>query len=455
MKTEQSLLQQFLTPFHQLIADESADGEMFAEIKRNKLISTCLLVSLPLISIYFALNLVQEKYLLAAVNCLLLLGNVGILYINYVRKYYATRALLVNLSVVVFALPAFFYRNGAENFLLLDIVITMILFNSRWYIYGFSAVNAVLFMAIKTVQYDNLDTGNIGYDRLLVNTLLLLVLLVLSLYYFKLAHIAYQRLIEKKNQALQEQQQQLELQKTALETQNQQLRSLNQSKEKLMAIIAHDMRSPISALQSSLELLQEELISQEEFMEITMKLGLQVATLQEGLFNMLSWSKTQMQGISPAPQAFSFRDLVNDKLRLYRQNIENKQLVIQLDIPGTLMLYADKNHCKVIMRNLLSNAIKFSYTGGVIAVNACIQNGYAIISVIDSGNGMPQEKMQQLFMGAVTPSTAGTLNEIGTGIGLQLCKDFVEKNKGHIAVRPNTPAGTVFTFSLPAVRGAE
>ncbi|RFM25997.1 sensor histidine kinase [Deminuibacter soli] len=436
---------------HQLLSQPDS-ASTFEEQQRNRLISICLLIAIPFMVTFLCLNIIQHLYFQFCTTFLLLAGNLTILYFNRKGRHYTARAVLINLSVVLFAVPALFYRNGAENYLLLNIVITAILFHNKWHMYGFSTLNGLLFLAIKTVQYHNLDQQSVSWERLMVNLLLMVLLLVLSLHYFKSTHRNHKQTIEQNNRLLSEQQQQLNLQKLELEKQNQQLQQLNQSKEKLLTIIAHDMRSPIAALQSSLELLHEELITQSEFEEIAGQLGTQVESLQEGLTNMLHWSKTQMNGIRATPADFPLAVLVNQKVELFKQAIDQKQLQVQVQVSECLQLHADRNHCKLILRNLLSNAIKFSYPGGRLSITAAEEENMVQVSIADTGKGMPPEKMQQLFAGKDIASTSGTMNEIGTGIGLLLCREFVEKNGGSISVAPNQPSGTVFSFRLPAIK---
>lgn len=227
------------------------------------------------------------------------------------------------------------------------------------------------------------------------------------------------------------------------------LGELNRTKEKLFSIIAHDMRSPLGSLRGSLDLLQQQMISAAEFEQIAAILIQQVDDLQASQENLLQWSRSQLSGISVREQLVSLRKLVEEKTASLQPQAIKKDISIRIEISDQALVKADIDHCSLILRNLLTNAIKFSPVGGLIVVSSQAQHDFIRISIADEGIGMSPAQLDLLNAGSVNVSTRGTSNEKGTGLGLLLCKEFLEKNGGHLHITPNHPKGSVVSFLLP------
>lgn len=422
----------------------------FDEVKRTRLINICIISCMPICSSFTLVNFLQHKYILAVICLLVFLGGISIIYIHFKRKYYLARIILIAGSTVMFASSAILYRNGSEHFLLLNIVLAIILFNNKWFTYGFSAVNALLYLFIVITISRHLEIEIISNWRVCMNIGMMLVLFVIALNYFREEHVNYQQQIEEKHRELYIQQLQLMDQKDVLEKNNRSLEILNQSKEKLFSIIAHDMTSPLGNLRGSLDLLQHNMMSPEEFTSISSLLIQQVESLEGSLSNLLHWSRSQLNGISVQSSAFTIVPLILEQISLFEPVIIKKQLRIVNNIEHHVACQADSDHFKIIFRNLLTNAIKFSAPGSGIHIYSSKENGFVHISVADEGAGISEEQIQLLTAGSINVSTRGTQNEKGTGMGLLLCKEFIEKNKGRFIIKPNYPAGSVFTIALPA-----
>lgn len=422
----------------------------FDEVKRTRLINICILSCMPICSSFTVVNIFQHKYVLALICFIVFLGGISILYINFKRKFYLARIILISGSTIMFASSAILYRNGAEHFLLLNIVLAIILFNNKWFTYGFSTVNATLYLFIVLTISRHLEIEIISSWRVLMNIGMMLVLFVIALNYFREEHVNYQQQIEEKHRELYIQQLQLMDQKDVLEKNNRSLEILNQSKEKLFSIIAHDMTSPLGNLRGSLDLLQHKLMSAEEFVSISSMLIQQVESLEGSLSNLLHWSRSQLNGISVQSSVFTVVPLISEQLNLFEPVIAKKELRIVNNIEQHVCCQADTDHFKIIFRNLLTNAIKFSAPGAGIHIYSSKESGYVLISVADEGSGISDEQLQLLTAGRINVSTRGTQNEKGTGMGLLLCKEFIEKNQGRFIIKPNYPTGSVFTIALPA-----
>jgi two-component system, sensor histidine kinase and response regulator len=167
------------------------------------------------------------------------------------------------------------------------------------------------------------------------------------------------------------------------------------------------------------------------------------------LENLLTWSRAQRQKITITPQKIAVHFIVEKCFGLLIQNAIQKEIRLKNLLPPETVIYADEEMITTIIRNLVSNAIKFTNRGGTITVAAKTENGEVTISVSDTGIGIPKDKITQLFHPDVNNSSPGTEGEQGTGLGLIICKDFAEKNKGEIRVESETGKGTVFYLSLP------
>lgn len=240
-------------------------------------------------------------------------------------------------------------------------------------------------------------------------------------------------------------------QKEELERQKKELVDLNTTKDKFFSIIAHDLKSPISTLILMSELLRTDidLLTPEETREILSSLHNMSRNYLKLLENLLEWARIQTGRLDPAPVQFDLVQMVNELVEFYKISAAEKQVGLVSNVAGTIMVYADSNMTRTILRNLISNALKYTAMNGTVTVDAVCADGMAGVSVRDDGIGMSPEKVGKLFKLENTISTPGTLNELGTGLGLILCKEFVEKNGGTIGVTSESGVGSVFRFTLP------
>lgn len=228
------------------------------------------------------------------------------------------------------------------------------------------------------------------------------------------------------------------------------LEKLNQEKNKFFSIIAHDLRSPFTALLGFSTLLVERADKMEpekikEFARHINEAGNRVFRLLE---NLLEWARLQMDRVAVEPRRFSVGDIVEKTVEVLGPVAKDKN--IQLIERGVAPhVYADPNMIDAVIRNLVNNAIKFTPSGGTIAILYETDGDKARISVMDTGVGMDQATANQLFNMAENVSTKGTAGESGTGLGLLLCKELVERNHGRIRVESTLGAGSTFSFTLP------
>ncbi len=224
---------------------------------------------------------------------------------------------------------------------------------------------------------------------------------------------------------------------------------LSNLKDRLFAIIAHDLRSPLKNLKGILSLLVAERLSQEKFQTIIPALVKGVSNTSDLVENLLSWSKSQLKGATIVPENFDLYYLVEKQINLFEKQATDKKINPSNKILLNTVVFADVNMIELVLRNLVANAIKFCYPEGVVLLSAKSYEGFIEISVTDTGVGIVEENIHKVFQTKERYTTLGTNQEIGTGLGLLLCKDFVEKNNGIIGVESTAGEGTRFWFTLP------
>jgi PAS domain S-box-containing protein len=232
-----------------------------------------------------------------------------------------------------------------------------------------------------------------------------------------------------------------------LKAQKEQMAEMNSLKDKLFSIVSHDFRSPLNSLRGTLSLYLHGLLSQEDMNQIGSSLLNKLDTTSNMLDNLLHWARNQMEGMKVQPSRINLYELVQENIDLIKMPAEKKGVRIIGHVEDPTWVSGDIEMVKLVVRNLLSNALKFSKVGGEISITSTKDQGKIITCVKDQGIGIETEKIKKLFSLETQPSK-GTSDEIGIGLGLSLCKDFVERNKGEIWVESKINEGSAFYFSL-------
>ena len=244
----------------------------------------------------------------------------------------------------------------------------------------------------------------------------------------------------------------VQLRTMEIQQQNVKLEEVNNVKDKLFSVVSHDIKGPLNSLHLALSLAKTGNLSSEEFKQMSERLELRLLQTTEFIDNLLQWAKLQMRGETFEPDELNLTDLANETVRLLTPECEEKKITLKNNLQGSLEAFADLNMMRSVIRNLLTNAIKFTNPGGTIAIGAYQVDAKIIISVADTGVGIPSSNRDRLFT-TMSPATEGTQQEKGTGLGLLLCKQFVEKNGGRIWFESEIGKGTTFYFSLPRYEG--
>lgn len=247
---------------------------------------------------------------------------------------------------------------------------------------------------------------------------------------------------------IQDQNEILSKQKSEIQIQSEKLFELNQIKDKLFSTIAHDIRSPFSSLLQTLNSLKDEMLTEEDLQEILPDITKNANNSIALIDNLFNWAKTQLDGATVHPIQFDCIKLIEDEINLLDLNAKKKGITLESNSKDKLLAFADKDMVELIIRNLISNAIKFCNSGDKVSVSATLKNNMIEISVMDTGKGISKEKLQKVFTGSME-SSRGTAGEKGTGLGLILSKEFVEKNGGTIHVESSEGKGSQFYFTIP------
>ncbi|MCD4772547.1 MAG: PAS domain S-box protein, partial [Bacteroidales bacterium] len=226
------------------------------------------------------------------------------------------------------------------------------------------------------------------------------------------------------------------------------LHELNLTKDKFFSIIAHDLKNPFNVILGFSELLvnEYESLNSDEIYIMAQEIFEASNNSFELLENLLQWSRSQMNRINFEPDYFKLIDIVNTNLDLIKSKAKEKNIKIFSGILPNTTVYADKNMISTILRNLLTNALKFTEENGAVYIKARKLEDRVQINITDTGVGIREEDIDKLFKIDSNISTTGTANEKGTGLGLILCKEFVEKNNGTISVESTEGKGSTFTF---------
>lgn len=226
----------------------------------------------------------------------------------------------------------------------------------------------------------------------------------------------------------------------------------NKTKDRFFNILAHDLKNPVSSLTSLSSLLSKNLsnLGKEEILEYAGHINKSSAAVYQLLINLLDWARTQSNNIQYKPASLNLKALVQKIIPLIHQSCREKHIELHTDISESHFLYADINMTETIIRNILSNSIKFTPRNGSIWVGSQQQGEKILILIQDTGVGMTEDEIKQLFKIDKPNISRGTEGESGTGLGLMICKDFIETNNGTLQIESEPGKGSIFKIILPS-----
>ncbi|GAB4176595.1 MAG: HAMP domain-containing sensor histidine kinase [Terrimicrobiaceae bacterium] len=331
-------------------------------------------------------------------------------------------------SGLVFFFAALWFHNGMENYLLVTMAASILLLDNPITRVALAGFNAAAYSYVKLAP--QIEAAPMDHPvRHFLNILLFLLALSGLIEFFRVLNSDYLKTLENANAALD---------------------NANRSKEKLFSVIAHDLRGPVGNLKVSLDLLGSGALAQDEFSSLVADLAADVDNSYACLENLLSWSVSQLGGLTASVRNISLGSAVDEAIKVSGFAASRKGIKVETSIPADAHVSCDPQHLQAILRNLLSNAIKFTPGGGRVSVSAARHGNHWVVFVEDTGVGMAQEKARRLFEGKVGNSTPGTDAETGLGLGLEICRDFVVLNRGTIAAESAPGKGTVVRVGLPS-----
>ena len=258
--------------------------------------------------------------------------------------------------------------------------------------------------------------------------------------------------LERSNYQLNQELIERHLAEEALKKSETRLKELNATKDKFFSIIAHDLKNPFTCLLGTTELLSEKIntMDKEQVRELVQILNDSAKSGYEILQNLLDWSRSQTGMLTYNPGMINLKKLIDDNISDLRLPSSKKEIIVFSDVKADMPVFSDKNIINAVLRNLLNNAIKFTHRFGTVKISAVNDGNEVTVSVTDTGIGIPEKNIDDLFRIDTKYSRPGTGMEQGTGLGLKICKEFIEMQGGKIRVESIVNEGSEFIFTVPA-----
>jgi two-component system, sensor histidine kinase and response regulator len=338
---------------------------------------------------------------------------------------------------------------GIEQFFILYGVLSVFFLQDIRYIVFAICFSVACYFVVFIIFNDyKYVLAEINFSYYFFNQFLSLAFIFLGLFLIKTENTGYQKEMLYANWELKNTNEEILKQRQELEEQTLQLVELNAIKNRLFSVVSHDLKTPIYSLRNLFKGMQENDLPAAEIKlyvpEILTDLNYTTGLME----NLLQWAKSQMQGNNINQQLLDVSDLIAEVKHMLRLQAENKKIYVNTRSEKPIYIYADKDMMNMVLLNLLSNAIKFTPQNGEVSVSALVKDETVEVQVQDTGKGISSDHMQQLFSNNYF-TTKGTANESGTGLGLMLCREFLNKNGGEIFVESEEGKGSTFSFTIP------
>jgi signal transduction histidine kinase len=327
---------------------------------------------------------------------------------------------------------------GSEYYIFVALFVIQLQFyqSKSHYAAILTLISFVLFLSCKIINHFphwHLPIPKYAFAIQVQNIVMVFLFLIYLMYEYRNLILTYQQEIEKQNKALAEQ-------KAAL-------LDSNQIKNQLFSIIGHDLNKPLASVKGMITLLSGKLLTEEEESKYLKKLENMLDSADLTLKNLLEWGMQHQK--EQKLEITSISVYVAQNIRLLLANAEQKNIKVVNEVSENVFVFVDKHQLSFVLRNLIANAIKFTHLGGEICIFTREIGDYWEICVRDNGIGIKSEYLSQLFNMNKRFSTLGTASESGTGLGLPLCKQFVEVNGGLLNIWSEEEKGSIFSFTLP------
>ena len=418
-----------------LLASRNADITLYKAI-------TVITIILSILFIVFDLDRVQDKFIVV----LILRGSVVLLFS-------VTYFIIVN-------------RNLAPSLLQKIIIISITYTCLSFFLLDYLAPMPQFFLpnALTTIGFFGITISGLRFRNGLVVELFLVVFyLIYSQYFSDSDHLTLQipnlltnislaiicgYTLERVRRTSYLRNEKILIQNSVIKIKNIKLKKLISAKNKLISILSHDLRSPISSLKSLLEMRVNGDVSMDEFDEYLKQIANRIELTENLIENILLWAKSQVSGDYLHAFPFSLKEVTKKNIELFKENANKKSIRLLFNEEDDIIVSAHEESINMVIRNLISNALKFTPAGGEIAINFTKNEKYAEFHITDTGVGIATKNISKIFS-YENFTTLGTEKEKGTGLGLAICQDFIVKNKGKLWVENNEQKGTRFKFKLP------
>jgi two-component system, sensor histidine kinase and response regulator len=398
--------------------------------------SICLLILIALaynipFNYYVGLRAIA---LLSTISCLIF---IGVYYLSRFKNKKNPALLIFCITGTLLFVINFFLNSGINGptdlFFVLTMVVMIAVVPVKYY-WPLVTSNLTIVLVLHYIQFaypdwvpDTYTSASYRYSDISSAYVVVVAMIIFSFYFIRRNYDVERRSAE---------------QRAAM------MNLLNEEKNKLFSIISHDLRAPLTNVQNYLELLTEVKLSENEQHDIQQKLLYSTRSTLDMMNNVLSWSKSQMDGLKFKLSALTVHELLLPQLLLFTHIAENKKIKTEVTIDHDLQVVANGDMLQLMMRNLINNAIKFTLPGGNIAVSAKKRGANVVLTVKDSGNGRQLKLSNDIFY-LKSESTKGTAGEKGVGLGLVLCKEFAEAQNGRIWFECDKVSGATFFVEMP------
>ena len=412
--------------FIRLLNTGVSDGLPFLEVQKTYLFNLFILLAIPLVPIFFLINIFQGNYGLASLNFGLIILYIIGTWVSITRKYLAFRQTSLPLSTIIFITTAYFYHNGSEYFLIINLVAAVIIFDLTWKYVLFSAFSLCAFAFIKIDQNSFSTLTDALQNRGTINMVVSLIVLTVVLQSFKTLYINYQ---------------------VKLENSYNEMMRVKKDKERIMQVLVHDLRNPIGAIASFSELLMDDEKDPEK--KASLEMIHKTSSESMGFINEIM----EMETAENVPLVLGRVDaskIIQKVVRMQQHAINKKHQHLQVKVSEEpVYISADAGKMERVVNNLINNAIKFSHVGGLVEVDLKKERNHLLLKVHDSGVGIPEKFRDGLFTMFGTSRCIGTAGEKSFGLGLAICKQIVEAHRGTISFESIEGKGTTFSVLLP------
>lgn len=400
----------------------------YIDLKRIQMVNLIAILCLLPTLCFFILNIIDQRYLLSTINLSNTICSISVLFLQYDGKHNFAKAMLLISNFIFFLLGAMLFKNGGEYFLLCTLIASMLLYDDRRVHIFFCLATAFAIALLYFFPTIVPVAQRVPRLRLIFNISNALAFIVIAVNSF--LQIIYNNM-EK------------------IEEQRRKLESMNRDKEKIFSIVAHDIKSPFASLEALVLMLRDQILNNTVSREYIQQLYQQIVHQNQALDDFLQWGSSSMRGITSPAILVLIEPLIREIIILFADQIQAKQLKIEVAIPEGTHIFANKDHTSIILRNLISNAIKFSYVAGKISIYCSRNEIHTNIHIQDEGVGINPSKSALLF-NVIQHKSFGTEDEPGSGLGLVLCKDLIERNKGIVDIQSIPNKGSIFTVGLPS-----